>query len=263
MNRMKQLQTKLKNRENALGTTIVNITWSGLIQKIAILPFDFLIFDTEHGTITPESIEESLRICRLCDLPSIVRVTDTVPHLISKTLDMGADGILLPRVETVAQVETAIRAMRYYPRGRKGCGGFSNLRPDDKGSTDQYNNNRLLFIQMESREGLAVLPEILDAYGSEIAGVLIGPYDASIMLETPLDICSDPMTDFIRSVFECCHTHNISCGSFVDNAAFLERYRSLGGNVFWTGTEISLLCEALGNLSEAFRDLNTKEAKTC
>ena len=96
-----------------------------------------------------------------------------------------------------------------------------------------------------------------------VAGVLIGPYDASIMLETPLDICSDPMTEFIRQVFDCCRCRSISCGSFVDNADLMERYRSLGGNVFWTGTEISLLCEALGNLCEAFRDLNTKEAKTC
>ena len=263
MSRMEQLKGKLKNRQNALGTTIANIAWSGLTQKIATFPFDFLIFDTEHGTITPESIEESLRICRLCDLPSIVRIGDSVPHLLSKTLDMGADGILLPRVESLVQVETAVRAMRYYPRGRKGCGGYSNLRPDDRGSVAVYNDNRLLFIQMESREGLAVLPEILKTYGSEIAGVLIGPYDASIMLETPLDIVSDPMTEFIREVFACCQAHNISCGSFVDNAAMLERYKTLGGNVFWTGTDISLFCEALGNLCSAFRAMDSGEAEKC
>ena len=55
MSRMEQLKIKLKNRQNALGTTIANITWSGLTQKIAAFPFDFLIFDTEHGTITPET----------------------------------------------------------------------------------------------------------------------------------------------------------------------------------------------------------------
>lgn len=260
MNRLSQFKKKLAAQENALGTTISNIAWSGLVQKIAAFPFDFLIFDVEHGTLSLESIEEALRVCRLVDLPSVVRVPDCIPNLISKALDMGADGILLPRVESLAQVEAAIRAARYYPRGRKGCGGFSNLRGDDHGSVAEYNDNRLLFIQMESSEGLACLPEILDAYSDEINGVIIGPYDTSIMLDTPLDILSEPMTAFIRDVFDCCRARGMSCGSFVDDASMLERYRALGGNVFWTGNEISLLCEALNGVCEAFAQMREERA---
>lgn len=255
MSRFEQFKEKLSNKQKTLGTTISGIEWSGLVQKISEYPFDFLVFDVEHGTLSIESIESALRICRLTDLPSIVRVPDSVPNLISKTLDMGADGILVPRVESLEQVETAIRAMRYFPRGRKGCGGYSNLRQDDHGSVMNYNDNRLLFIQMESLEGLKVLPGILDQFASEIAGVLIGPYDASIMLGTPLDITSAPMTEYISEVFSLCSAHGLSCGSFVDNASMLERYRALGGNVFWTGTELSLLCEAVDNLCSAFEGL--------
>lgn len=256
MSRLHQLKKKLAARENALGTTIANVSWSGLIQKIALYPFDFVLFDVEHGTLSLESIEESLRICRLVDLPALVRVPDCVSNLISKTLDMGADGILLPRVESLAQVETAILASRYYPRGRKGCGGFSNLRGDDHGSVAEYNDNRLLFIQMESQEGLHCLPQILASYKKEISGVFIGPYDASIMLGTPLDILSEPMTAFIREVFNICRESGVSCGSFVDSSNLMERYRALGGNMFWTGTELSLLCEAMDNLCGAFERMN-------
>ena len=64
MSRLHQLKKKLAARENALGTTIANVSWSGLIQKIALYPFDFVLFDVEHGTLSLESIEESLRICR-------------------------------------------------------------------------------------------------------------------------------------------------------------------------------------------------------
>lgn len=259
MNRLSQLKEKLAARQNALGTTIANVAWSGLAQKLAAFPLDFVVFDVEHGTLSIESIEGALRACRLTDLPSIVRVPDSVPHLISKTLDMGADGILLPRVERPEQVELAVRAMRYYPRGRKGCGGFSNLRPDDRGSVEAYNDNRLLLIQMESNEGLAALPTILDRFGSEIDGVLIGPYDTSIMLGTPLNVVSDPMTDFIQRVFACCSARGFSCGSFVDDASLLMRYQSLGGNVFWTGTELSLMCEALNGVCKAFEALPGQE----
>lgn len=253
MSRLETLKEKLKNRQPVLSTNIANLAWSGIMQKLSAFPLDAVFFDLEHGTLTAEGIEDTLRVARLVDLPTVVRVTDCVPHLISKALDMGADGILIPRVESLEQVATAVRCTRYYPRGRKGCGGFSNLRAEDQGSLGRYNDNRLLFIQMESLEGLAVLPQILETYGSELAGVLIGPYDASIMVGTPLDILSDAMTDFIRSVFDVCHKYSISCGSFVDGPELIARYRDLGGNVFWTGSEIGMMCAGYRQLCDAFR----------
>ncbi|MCI5994120.1 MAG: aldolase/citrate lyase family protein [Clostridiales bacterium] len=253
MSKLIELKNKLKNVEPTLGTTIGNVAFSGLAQKVAACGFDFLVLDEEHGTLSAESSEEILRICRLVDLPSIVRIPDAIPNYISKILDMGADGIIIPRVERMEQVEIAITAARYYPRGRKGCGGFSNLRAEDKGNLDNYNDNRLIFIQMESYEGLQVLPEILKKYKDELAGVLIGPYDSSIMIGTPLDITSEPMTKYIRDVFDVCHQAGVSCGSFVDNAPMIARYRDLGGNVYWTGTEISLLCEAFANVVDVFK----------
>lgn len=253
MSRLFQLKEKLAARENILSTTVVNLQWTGIIQKAAQFPFDFMMFDLEHGTLSVESVEGLLRTCRLCDLPSVVRVPDCVPHLISKSLDMGADGVLIPRVESLAQVETAIRCARYYPRGRKGCGGFANLRPEDQGRVAYYNDNRMIFIQMESQEGLDCLPQILETYGKELSGVIIGPYDASIMLGTPLDILSEEMTDFIRKVFSLCKAYGISCGSFVDGPNLFSRYRDLGANIFWTGTDIGLLCSAFQNLCSAFQ----------
>lgn len=254
MSRLIDLKMKLKQRTPVLGTTIGNVAWSGLAQKTAAFPFDFLVLDEEHGTLSAESSEEILRVCRLCDLPTIVRIPDAVPHIISKTLDMGADGLMIPRFEHMEQLETAICAARYYPRGRKGCGGFSNLRAEDGGSVETYNDNRLLVIQIESYEGLTILPQALEKYRDEIACVLIGPYDSSIMIGTPLDITSDPMTDYIRRVFDICCEVGVSCGSFVDDAGMIGRYRELGANVYWTGTEISLLCEAYGNLCRAFKE---------
>ena len=253
LSRLEQLQEKLRRRSPVLATTIANLAWSGLIQKAASYPIDLMILDLEHGTLSVESAEELLRVCRLCDLPAAVRVPDTVPHLISKALDIGADGVLLPRVERVEQVELAIRAARYYPAGRKGCGGFSNFRPEDHGSVMQYNGNRLLFLQMESREGLEALPQILGRFRTELSGVVIGPYDASIMLETPLEIESGEMTAFIRRVFAHCAESGISCGSFVDHAGLLQRYLELGANIFWTGTELSLLDGAYHSLCQRFR----------
>jgi 4-hydroxy-2-oxoheptanedioate aldolase len=256
MSRLNSLVEKLENQKNVIATTISNIAWSGLVQKASTYPFDFIIFDIEHGTLSIESIEESLRIARLTDLPAVVRVPDSIPHIISKTLDMGADGILLPRIEKIAQVETALNSSRYFPKGRKGCGGFSNLREEDDMSVHKYNKNRLIFIQIESKEGLLELPLILSKYKHEIAGVIIGPYDASIMLETPFKISCEAMINFIKNVFNVCKEEKISSGIFVDNADMIKGYKNLGANIFWVGTEISLICEGYENILNAFDNLN-------
>jgi len=254
MSRLLELIEKFKNNEPALGTTIGNVAWSGLAQKVAAFGFDFLVLDEEHGTLSAESSEEILRVCRLCDLPTIVRIPDAIPNYISKILDMGADGVMIPRVERMEQIETAIRAARYYPRGRKGCGGFSNLRAEDCVSVEKYNDNRMIIVQIESYEGMNILPEILKKYKQEIACVLIGPYDSSIMIGTPLNITSPEMQAYIRKVFDICHAEGVSCGSFVDDASMIPYYKDLGATVYWAGTEISLICEAYGNLTKAFKE---------
>ncbi|HHW48627.1 MAG TPA: hypothetical protein GXX14_08430, partial [Clostridiaceae bacterium] len=202
-----------------------------------------------------EMIEESLRIARLSDFPTVVRVPDSVPSFISRTLDMGADGILLPRVESIRQVETAINSARYFPRGRKGCGGYSNFRTEDQMSVDRYNSNRMILIQMESMEGLAVLPKILNKYKDELSGILIGPYDTSIMLGTPLNITSGAVVDYIKKVFSICKAENISCGIFIEDPSMMKMYKDLGANIFWVGTEISLLCDGYARICKFFSDL--------
>ena len=136
----------------------------------------------------------------------------------------------------------------------RGCGGFSNFRSEDGDSVEIYNKNRFLILQIESEEGLAILPEMLRKYKEEIAGVLIGPYDSSIMLGTPMDITSDKMQFYVKAVFDACRAERVPCGSYVDDAGLIDYYRDLGANVFWTGSELSLLSEACGNLCNAFNE---------
>ena len=104
-----------------------------------------------------------------------------------------------------------------------------------------------------SSPNLKRLPKILSNYGNELAGVLVGPYDFSIMAGTPLDIRSEQMVEHICQVFALCKEAGISCGSFVDDASLISHYHNLGANIYWTGTEVSLLCEAYSGVCTAFQ----------
>ncbi len=123
---------KLKNREKIFATTLVSIHWSGIIEIFKNDFLDFLILDLEHGSYSIESAENLIRTARAHELPVIVRAADTLYHLLSPCLDAGAQGLLVPRVETVEQAREALAGTRFPPLGRKGFGGFSLVRMRDR-----------------------------------------------------------------------------------------------------------------------------------
>lgn len=238
MDRLASLKNKLEKREKVYGFLTA-------LRDASVLPgfrkegIDFILYDLEHGPSNGEMISPLLQVCRTLDIPTIIRVQDAVYHLIAKLIDMGADGIMLPRTETFAQVETAIGAMRFAPVGRKGCGGSHQFRPDE--TFDQFQTNRLLILQIESPLGVANLPEILTRYGDQVAGIVIGPYDLSVQSGTPLDIDSDVVIGEIKKTIQICQNMEKSCGIFCDNLETARHWYKAGMNILWVGSDTGLL----------------------
>lgn len=206
-----------------------------LIEKMNREDLDFILFDAEHGIFNNENLIPSLQVCRLIGLPSLVRIPDCNYSFIARAIDLGADGIMLPRTETVEQVQQAVEALRFAPIGKTGCGGHGQFKEGE--SFEEYQKNRFLMIQIESNEGIHNLPTMLEEYGEQIAAVMIGPYDLSVMLGTPKDIKSPVVIDAIQKVFDICHRHNKSCGIFCDDEILAKKYYDMGANVMWACTD--------------------------
>ena len=124
-------------------------------------------------------------------LPAFVRAQDAEYHLIAKAIDMGADGVMIPRTESPEQLKTAVDTLLFYPEGRKGSGGHAQFRKGE--AYADFKKTRFLMPQIESPKGIEMLPKMLEEYGEHISAVMIGPYDLSIMVGTPKDIKS-PVT---------------------------------------------------------------------
>lgn len=235
MTKYEKLETKLKNQEKVLGTTMSMINSPLIIEKMDRDDLDFILFDAEHGIFNSENLIPSLQVCRLLGLPSFVRIPDCKYHFIARAIDLGADGIMLPRTETLTQVKDAIDALRFAPIGKTGCGGHGQFRAGE--GYDSFQKSRYLFVQIESNPGIDILPQILETYGDEIAAIMIGPYDMSVMLGTPFDIKSDVMNAAIKKVFDICKGYNKSCGIFCDDEILAQKYRNMGANVLWACTD--------------------------
>ncbi len=247
MKGIQALKEKLKNRENILSSMICDVGYTSLPNLYKECGVDFLILDLEHGSFFPENIGDFMYLCNLIDIPAIIRVQDCEYYHISKPLDMGADGILIPRTETMEQVEIAINSMRIHPKGKKGIGGRALIHAGE--TVEDINKNRLLFLQIESKQGIDLLDEILTKYGDEIAGIIIGPCDLSVSLGCGLEQDKNPkVVACIDETISICQKHNKSVGMFMSEAE--KKWYDRGMNIFWAATEEILLIQALTRIKE-------------
>ncbi len=235
MNKYIRLAEKLKNREKVIGTTMILLKNPIVLEQMNREELDFVLFDAEHGVFDTQNVVPLLQVCRLMGLPAFLRAQDSEYHLIAKAIDMGADGIMLPRTESLEQLRTAVDALLFYPEGRKGCGGHGQFRPGE--AYEDFGRTRFLLPQIESPKGIELLPEMLEKYGSYISAVMIGPYDLSVMVGTPKDIKSSVMIESIQKIFDISNAYGKSCGIFCDDEILAQKYRDMGCNVLWTGSD--------------------------
>ena len=235
MNRCKTLIEKLKQREKVVGTTMSILDEPILLDRMSNR-VDFVLMDMEHGRFDTQNALPMLHACRMLGLPSIVRVQDSQYHLIAKAIDMGADGVMIPRVEEMEQIRVAIDAVCFSPIGRKGVGGYAQFKLNEH--FEEFQQGRLLMPQIESARGIENLPRMLEAHGGRISAVIVGPYDLSVMLGTPLQLHSAEMEAAVKEIFRICLHFGKSCGIFCDDALEAARYRKHGANVLWTASDM-------------------------
>ena len=224
-----------------------------LIEKMLHPNLDFVLMDAEHGCFDTQNAIPMLHTCRMLGLPGFMRVQDSQYHLIAKAIDMGADGVMIPRVETLEQMRTVVDAVRFGPEGRKGAGGYAQFRPGE--DFEKFQKNRLVMIQIESQRGIDNLAAILDQYGTHIDAVIIGPNDMSVMLGTPFACKSEVMEKAVKTVFDTATAYNKSCGIFCNDAADARHYREMGANVLWTASDMQFYCRGFTETMDELKNV--------
>ena len=142
--------------------------------------FDWIVVDGEHSPNDIRSMRDQLIALEASDSHPVVRVPIGETRLIKQVLDIGAQTVLVPMVETAEQAKELVRACRYPPEGTRGVGAsaarasrFSSI-PDYIATAD---DQICLLVQVENRAGIANIDEILAVDG--VDGVFIGPADLS------------------------------------------------------------------------------------
>ncbi|HLL94243.1 MAG TPA: aldolase/citrate lyase family protein [Spirosoma sp.] len=242
---------KLRGTRPLLGT-IVSLPSPELSELLSLTGFDWLFVDMEHGALSIGDAQRMLQAIKN-DCNAIIRVAENNPTLIKQALDIGADGVIVPLVNTAAEARQAVASARYPPAGKRSV-GIARAHHYGLNFTDylkQANQSIAVIIQIEHQEAIHNLDEILAVEG--IDGVFIGPYDLSASMNRPGDVFGLAVQAAIQEVKSKCARKGIPIGLFLPQIDQVEAEIASGTRFSAVGTDTFFVWSGAQRVVEAFK----------
>ncbi|MBI2915177.1 MAG: aldolase [Firmicutes bacterium] len=235
----------LKLGQAVFGTMISELRSPQIAQMMVVAGFEYIIVDMEHSNMNNETVADMILGARAAGIVSIVRVPSSQDHLLSRPLDAGAQGLLVPRLETRDQVEAVVRFSRYHPIGSRGAAlarAHSGFVKVDAGEYMRLANERVLVaIQVETGRAVANVDEMPSVPGIDVA--FIGPMDLSQSLGVPGEFDHPLMVDAIRKVIASSKRHGLAVGIHVARMDLLRKWYHEGMRMLTFSDEIKMIVE--------------------
>ena len=231
------LHDRLRAGETLYGS-FVGLGSPTATELIARAGFDWLIIDLEHGAGTESELLAQLHATGATATAALVRPQSGERLRIGRALDLGAHGIMVPRVDLPEQAREAVSFMRYPPDGTRGLAlstrgaGLGELRHDDVRGI----NRRILgVIQVESPSAVAHAAEIAAIDGVDV--LFVGPTDLSHSLGVPGQFDDPRYLDALRAVTAATEAAGKAAGILLYDTAVLARHRELGFRFIGLGAD--------------------------
>jgi 2-dehydro-3-deoxyglucarate aldolase len=208
------LKQKLENNKLTIGSWIM-IGDPMSVEVMALSGFEWLVIDIEHTSIDLKTTENLIRTIQSKNLKALVRVSKNEEVIIKRILDVGADGIIVPMINSKEDAIQAVEYAKYPPIGKRGVGLY---RASGYGTTfEEYkkfvNEELVIIAQIEHIDAVNNIDDILSVEG--IDGTIIGPYDLSGSMGYPGEFERDDVKIAVETVVEKCKEMNIPAGFHV------------------------------------------------
>jgi 2-keto-3-deoxy-L-rhamnonate aldolase RhmA len=240
------LRKRVLGGECVYGTMIRQARDPGAPSIFAAAGYDFVFIDMEHGNYNMETVADLIRGAKSAGMATIIRVPRLETFFISRVLDAGAEGIMVPMTSTKEQAEEIVRYSKYTPLGQRGFGnqtGQTDYRPlKTLDFMKEANEHTLIVAQIETREAIENVDSILSVEGIDVG--LIGPNDLSISLGIPDQMGSEIITKAIDKVVESAKKKGKASGIHIGNIEAIKKWRTKGMTVLAFSTDIGFMYNA-------------------
>ena len=245
---------RLKTGKALLGP-FISLCHPALLEITGLAGYDFAIIDTEHGEISTDRALDMIRAAQLSGVSPIIRVYDNHPELIGKALDMGAEGVQIPMVCDKAGAVAAVSAAKFSPTGSRGCSRFVRAGRYSAMPKDEFfgasNDRTAVLVQVEGKEGLGNLEEILTVPGIDV--LFIGPYDLSASLGVPGQVEHPLLLEAMDKTLAQAKKAGVALGFFVDDIPTAIKWKKRGIRYISFSADVSMIYDAFAKNVQDFQ----------
>ena len=235
---------KLVSGETLLGT-LITLPSPEMAEVLAMSGFDWLFVDLEHSPLDALSAQRIIQAASPLAY-CIVRCQANDEVWIKKSLDTGADGLIVPQVRSKSDAERVVRAAKYPPMGERSV-GIARAQMYGRGFTEYVesaNDSIAVIIQVEHREAVENIDSILEVSGIDC--VFVGPYDLSGSRGKTGRVDDPEITAAVAAVGDACSRMSVPLGIFGATAAAVRAYIDQGFKLIAVGMDVTLAASAAG-----------------
>jgi len=245
---MNTLFKDLLKKDGPVIGLVLRIPDPAIIEYTKAAGFDFVRIDNEHGMFDNKDIRDIARVAAYLDMPCHIRVSDL--NDITKFLDCGITGVVVPGVDSVERAKEAVSAVKVYPLGSRGQSPVGRgVLSSEGGTLEEYNKTAndavMLTVQIESVHALPVVDDIIGLPGVDM--VAVGRADISQSMGKPGQINDPEVVEMenlvVRKTLEYGKTPAIG----IRNPETLRKLADMGVKVFVCGPDETVIRDAMKN----------------
>jgi len=255
---LKHLPERLKAGETLIGC-FLNLGSPLGAEMVGKAGFDFVVIDLEHGSGTEADVLPQLQALASSGTRSIVRAESHVRQRSHRVLDLGAHGIMFPRVETAAEARACVAALRYPPAGVRGVAAMNRACDFGLSFRDYFENHQdllLSVLQIETVEAVRNVEEIAAVEGADV--LFIGPLDLSTSLGILGQFDHPDFIAALKKTAAAAANNGKSLGILMPKPGDFDHYYDLGFRFLASGSDGAMLNTAARNLAQSLRESREK-----
>ena len=249
-NKVKQA---LKDDKPVFGTGLTGPIEMPVLRTLANCGVEWLFLDIEHGSTDISDLLNAVQVADLLGMVSVLRIPDLQYHWVARSLDTGALGVMIPRVETKEQAELAVQWAKFPPVGVRGMGSPSVLgyAPISAAEALEISNREtMVLVQIETKKAVDNVEAIASVPGVDV--LFIGPLDLSISLGRPGDVASEESHRAFRKVCRVARERGVAVG-IVCMPEHIKTYYDMGVRLFSVGYFLYYIQTGVATAAAAFK----------
>jgi 2-keto-3-deoxy-L-rhamnonate aldolase RhmA len=256
---MSTFRENLKRGDVVLGQMVLEFFTPGIGPILAAAGLEFVIYDMEHGRCDIALLAEMIASCRGSEIIPMARVPDVSYAPLSRVLDVGARGVMVPRVETRAQAEDIVAQLKYPPNGRRGVAlGIAHdlYRPGGPSYFAQANDDVIVILLLETVKAFENLDGIVSVPGVDIAWM--GHYDLTVSMGIPADFEHPRFLAAMEALVASARKHGVAPGFLPASPESAAHWIQQGFRVISIGHDVGVF----SNSVRQFRDAVEKRRRS-